>query len=161
MRIRLALALTGLAIGFVLPIFAQKDAIDPKLDQQIRALASKYDAAFNNNDAAAVAALYTEDGVNAFHRTSRGRQALEKSYAHDFERWHPNNHIVRIDRINAVGNDVRVTGRWNESHRSDINGAPRYDEGYFTWTIVREGDAWKIRKSTFSETSDPFSTNDG
>ena len=49
---------------------------------------------------------------------------------------------------------------WNESHRSDINGAPRYDEGYFTWTIVREGDAWKIRKSTFSETSDPFSTND-
>ena len=42
-----------------------------------------------------------------------------------------------------------------------INHSPMYEEGYFTWIVVREGDSWKIRRSTFSEKSDPFSTSDG
>jgi hypothetical protein len=64
MKIRFLLALVGLAIGFAAPALAQlKDTVDPKTAQEIRALAMKYDAAFNNNDAAAVAALYTEDAV--------------------------------------------------------------------------------------------------
>jgi hypothetical protein len=47
-----------LAIGFVSPTFAQQeDKVDPQIAVQIRALAFKYDAAFNRNDAAAVAAL--------------------------------------------------------------------------------------------------------
>jgi hypothetical protein len=88
--------------------------------------------------------------------------AQEKgAYAHDFQRWHPNNHMVTIDRLNAVGKDVRAIGRWSQTHVSDINHAPMHEEGYFTWIIVREGDSWKIRKSIFSEKSDPFSTNDG
>jgi ketosteroid isomerase-like protein len=64
----------------------RKDTADPKIDQQIRMLAIKYDATFNNYKAVAIAALYTEDGVNAFHQTSHGRQAIEKSYAYDFQR---------------------------------------------------------------------------
>ena len=44
MKIRLAVALVGLIIGFVLPTFAQqKNAIDPKIEQQIRVLAAKYE----------------------------------------------------------------------------------------------------------------------
>jgi uncharacterized protein (TIGR02246 family) len=34
-----------------------------KKSPQIRVLAAKYDQAINNRDAAAVAALYTQDGV--------------------------------------------------------------------------------------------------
>jgi hypothetical protein len=90
-----------------------------------------------------------------------GRQKIEKSYAHDFQRWRPKNHIVVIDRLNAVGKDVRAIGRWSQTHVSDINNAPMHEEGYFTWIIVREGDSWKIRKSAFSEKSGLFSTNDG
>jgi hypothetical protein len=63
MKIRLLVALIGLAIGFAVPAFAQqKDTVDPKTDQQIRALITKYEGAFNNQDWAAVA-LLTEDGV--------------------------------------------------------------------------------------------------
>ena len=60
MRILLALALSGLAISFAVPTFAQ---VDPKIEQQIRILASKYDAAINKHDAPAIAALYTPDAV--------------------------------------------------------------------------------------------------
>jgi uncharacterized protein (TIGR02246 family) len=162
MKIRYLLAIMGLAISFALPILAQqKGTIDPKIAEQIRVLATRFDEAFNRNDAVAVAALYTENGVNAFHTTSYGRQKIEKSFAHDFQRWHPKDHILKINRLDAVGKDVRAIGRWSQTHVSDINRAPMYEEGYFTWIIVREGDSWKIRRSTFSEKSDPFSTSDG
>jgi hypothetical protein len=36
---------------------------------------------------------------------------------------------------------------------------PSNSEGYFTWIIVREGDTWKIRKSTFSESQGPSTAN--
>ena len=62
MKTRLVVALVGLAISFALPNFAQQ-TVDPKIDQQIRALAVKFDAAINSRDAVAVAALYAQDGV--------------------------------------------------------------------------------------------------
>jgi ketosteroid isomerase-like protein len=101
MKIRLVLAFVGLAITFALPTFAQqKGTVDPKVDQQIRALTSNFDAAFNRNDAAAVAALYTQDGVTVlpwgggFH----GRQAIERGFAGVFKSWHPSNQISKLDR---------------------------------------------------------------
>ena len=66
MKIRLAVALAGLAFGFDIPTFAQqKDTVDPKVEQQLRALASKYDGASNEHDQVTVAALQTQDGVHA------------------------------------------------------------------------------------------------
>jgi hypothetical protein len=62
MIIRLVVALVGLAIVFTAPAFAQQ-TVDPKIELQIRALAAKYDDAINRHDAAAVAALYTQDEV--------------------------------------------------------------------------------------------------
>jgi ketosteroid isomerase-like protein len=94
MKMCLLLALVELVISSVLPTFAQQ-TIDPKTEQQIRALTSKYDAAFNNNDAAAVASLYTEDGAHGCHGTSHGRQTIEKSYALDFQSWHPRSRSPR------------------------------------------------------------------
>jgi hypothetical protein len=65
MKIRLLGVLVGFVVGFASPTFAQqKDTVDPKVDEQIGALAVKFDAAINKHDAAAVAALYTENGIN-------------------------------------------------------------------------------------------------
>ena len=116
-------ALVGLAIGFVLPTFAQqKDTSDQELHQMADSLARKLDEAWNNNDAAAAAALYTEDGVHAsYYQTSRGRHAIEKSYAHDFQRWHPNNHIITVYRVTVAGNGVRAAGKSTESHVEAIS----------------------------------------
>jgi hypothetical protein len=76
MKIPLAVALIGLAISFALPSFAQqKDTADARIAQQhdligdpkaldeFGVLATKQEEAFTNKDAAAVAALFTEDAV--------------------------------------------------------------------------------------------------
>jgi len=56
MKIRLLLSLAWLALGFVLPTVAQEQkTVDPKILEQLDALCKKFDEAFNNNDAAAVA----------------------------------------------------------------------------------------------------------
>jgi uncharacterized protein (TIGR02246 family) len=150
MKTHLVVALVGLAIGFALPAFAQQ-TIDPKTEQQIRVLASNFDTAFNRNDAAAVAALYTNDGATVlpwgggFH----GRQAIEKGWAGVFQSWHPTNQISKFDRLKAAGNEVRSSGRW--SHTTyETGGAPSNRVGSFVWIIVREGDTWKIRSDTAS-----------
>jgi ketosteroid isomerase-like protein len=41
----------------------KKGTLDPKIEQEIRTLATKYDEAINKQDAAAVAALYAQDGL--------------------------------------------------------------------------------------------------
>jgi len=53
-----------LAISFALPTFAQqKETVDPEIRQQLDALAKKFDDASNKADAAALAALFTQDAV--------------------------------------------------------------------------------------------------
>jgi ketosteroid isomerase-like protein len=81
MKIDCLLALAVLAIGFAVPTLAQqKDTVDPKIEQQIRMLATKYDSAINRHDADAIAALYTQDAVFWTHHDGsfHGRNAIEK-----------------------------------------------------------------------------------
>jgi uncharacterized protein (TIGR02246 family) len=120
MKTHSLLILAGLAISFGLPGFAQqKDAVDPKVEQQIRLLAAKYDEAINRRDAAAVAALYSQDGVWVTHDgTFHGRQAIEKGYAQlDFKSWQIGNYFTTVDRVIAVGNEVHSAGRWSCVHK--------------------------------------------
>jgi uncharacterized protein (TIGR02246 family) len=150
MKILLPVALVGLAISFTVPTLAQqKDTVDPKIDQQIRALAMKYDEAYNRQDPAAVAALYTEDAVlQSPHGPFRGRQAIEKNYArHDFQDYHSKNMFTNVDRVIAVGDEVRAFGTWSSAFQ-DTNSAPRKDGGNYRWLLVRKGDTWEIRTNT-------------
>jgi hypothetical protein len=52
MKIRLLLAIVGLAITFALPTFAQTNTPDPQLRKQILAVAKKFDDAMVNGDTA-------------------------------------------------------------------------------------------------------------
>jgi ketosteroid isomerase-like protein len=100
MKIRLVVALAGLAISFALPTFAQQtNTPDPELCQQIDALNKKTDDAYKNNDPAAVAALFTGDAVlvtdiGPFY----GREAIEKYYADLFKQVHFSNHLAKPDQ---------------------------------------------------------------
>jgi uncharacterized protein (TIGR02246 family) len=149
MKTRFLIALTVLAIAFALPTFAQlKDTVDPQIAQQIRALAMKYDEAFNRQDPTAVAALYTEDAVYvAHHGTFHGRQAIEKGYANYFQHWHSINHVSTVDRVIEVGINVRAFGTWSSAFQ-DTNGALRKDGGHYRWLLVRKGDTWEIHTNT-------------
>jgi uncharacterized protein (TIGR02246 family) len=165
MKIRLVVALLGLAISFTVPTLAQqKGTVDPQIDQQIRALAQKYDEAINKHDPAAVAALYTQDAVRVTalnDGTFHGRQAIEKGYAkYDFGRWQVTNYFTKVNRVTAVGNDVRSTGTWSSVFYRDADrGHQCNGDGYCSWVIVREGDTWKIRRDNASGGANPFGVN--
>src|SRR5271165_4335492 len=117
MKIPFLLAI--LAISFAAPTFAQqKDTVDPKIVEQLKALSKKYYEAVNNNDAAAYAALYTEDGVEVTDAGPiYGREAIEKHYADLFKQIHFSNYIGKSDQysphiIGAAGNETWDTGQW-------------------------------------------------
>jgi ketosteroid isomerase-like protein len=80
---RLLLALAGFAVGFVVPALAQEQkTVDPEVRQQIEAVLTKYEDAFNKHDAAAIAALYTADADEVFEKeeaggSASGREAIE------------------------------------------------------------------------------------
>ena len=118
MKIRLLLALVGLAISLALPAFAQQpNTPDPQLREQILALANKFNEAWNNNDAAALAALFTEDAVEvrAAGGVTRagvfsGRQALEKMFAADFASY-SGKMVNKLVQVYAMGdNDICAIG---------------------------------------------------
>jgi ketosteroid isomerase-like protein len=60
-----------------------EDTVDPQIARVIHLLAVKFDQAFNNADAAALAAFYTDNAVYtmADGATYNGRQAIESKYA--------------------------------------------------------------------------------
>jgi len=148
---RLLGALVGSAISFAWPIFAQQK--EPTLTEQDRqqlvALHKKWDEAENNNDAAALAALFTEDAVFVTPEGMvLGRQAMEKQHADVFEQWHPTNHISTVDQVNAIGSDVWKVGECSCILQSPDGPLPI--KGYFASITVREGDAWKIRMLAYN-----------
>jgi ketosteroid isomerase-like protein len=65
MKMRLLGALVGLAIGFAVPAIAQeKEVADPEIRRQLDVIDSKFDEAYDKNDAAAIASLFTQDAVD-------------------------------------------------------------------------------------------------
>jgi len=167
MKIRAALILVGLATGFSLPAYAQQKAtVDPAIAQQrdllgdVKALdefgvlATKVDEAFNKNDASALAALFTEDGVLVTPEgIFFGRQAIEKRYVELFQRWPVTSSISQRDQLNAIDNAAWSTGEWWSTVQS-ANG-PEFERGYWSAIYVREGGGWKIRMLTISENPRP------
>jgi ketosteroid isomerase-like protein len=129
MKIRLLFALVGLAISFALPTFAQqKETVDPQTNQKILAIGKAYDEGENANDAAAIAALFTEDAVFVTDRGPvNGRQAIEKLYTDLCKGWHPKNHITKFDGnaphlIATAGNELWATGEWSETGQGETGG---------------------------------------
>ena len=158
MKIRFLLALVGLAISFALPTLAQQtNTPDPQLRRMIDALAKKYAEAVNNNDAAALAAFYTEDGIFVTSEGPKyGREAIEKFYADLFRQFHFSNYSSKADQysphlIGTAGNETLEIGEWGctvEGH----GGSPVQLKGYYSSICIRSGDDWKISMVTSNMT---------
>jgi uncharacterized protein (TIGR02246 family) len=163
MKTRLLLAVAGLAIGSALPTLAQqKETVDPKIIEQLDAKIKKYDEAVNNNDAAAVAALFMEDAVFVTDGGPVfGRQAVEKWYADVFKRWHPRNHTGPKDpnspRIIGTADNISLYGEWSETGQGE-KGEPIQIKGYWSAIDTREGDHWKVRILTYNVSPAPAAT---
>jgi ketosteroid isomerase-like protein len=133
---------------------------DPQLRQQIEAIGKKYDEAANNNDAAAIAAIYTEDAVFVTDTGPLyGRQAVEKFYADQYQQLHVTKYISGFDQdspyiIGTAGNEIWANGPWSFTAQAE-GGDPFQLKGYWSSTYIREGDDWKMRWLTWNITPTP------
>jgi ketosteroid isomerase-like protein len=160
MKFHSLLTLAGLVIGFAGPAFAQqKDTTDPQIIQQLEEIGRKNDDAFNRNDAAAEAELFTDNAVFVTPRgLVYGRQAIEKWHADVFQRWHHSNHLTKGDQtsppvVSTTGNEAWWVGEWSNTLQTQ-NG--RMDvKGYWSAVYVREGDAWKVRMLSYNVNMTP------
>ena len=159
MKTRLLGALVGLVISFALPTYAQqKDVADPKITQKILALGKADEEGHNNNDPAAIAALYTRDAVFVTPEGPiTGRQAIQKWHTDLYQSWHPKNFITKLDGplhlIGTAGNELWATGESSETGQGKT-GEPIPIKNYWACIYVREADDWKIRMCIWNTTSD-------
>jgi uncharacterized protein (TIGR02246 family) len=143
MKMRSLLALAGLVFGFTwLGVGQEQNTVDPEVRQEIEAVLTKYENAFNKNDAAAIAALYTTDATEVFHQkdqgggSASGREAIEQRYATHFASS-PAKLSFRLVQVYAIGDDVCAVSEFTPQFRSG--------KGHHAKILVREADAWKIR----------------
>jgi uncharacterized protein (TIGR02246 family) len=140
---------TGSAISFALPTFAQQtNTADPQLRQKLADVIAKHADAQNKNDAAAIAACFTQDGVYLTDRGPvNGREAIEKYWVDLLKKWKFSDEVVTIDQdsphvIGTAGNEIWATGGWSSTIKGEDFG-PIQLKGY--WSVIRVGDDWKIR----------------
>ena len=145
MKFRLLLTIAGLVIGFSDPARPQdKNTVEPQVRQQVEALNLKYDEAFNQNDAEAVAALFTADAVETGpEEAASGQQEIEDRYKILFES-HPNSHATKLDQVYAIGSRVCAISEWSVMQKTHTSQPMLLKEGYVVTINVREKDAWKI-----------------
>jgi hypothetical protein len=119
MRIRYLLALVGLAISFALPTFGQeKEEVNPKILAAIQANDKAYDDAFNEHDAAGIAALFSENAVRVIRwgcgggdstpspgdtidGVFTGRAGVKKRYTALFKLRHFEDHLNTLDQVHT------------------------------------------------------------
>jgi uncharacterized protein (TIGR02246 family) len=153
MKVRYLLAIVGLAISFALSAFAQqKDTVDPQIIEQLQEEDKNFEEAYNKHDAAAIAALFTDDAILVTpHGTFTGRAAIEKKYEQeDFEAFDGSDMVSTTERITPVGNELHLTRRFRANYQS--YGSFIRIEGNASPIFVLEGDVWKIRSETVEVT---------
>jgi uncharacterized protein (TIGR02246 family) len=161
MKIRLAVALVGLAFGFVVPTFAQqKDTVAPQIAEQLSALSKKTDESYNNGDAAALAALYTEDALLLTNTGPiYGREAIEKHFAEVFQKVHYSKHLDAREQssphaIGTRGNEAWSNGQWSLTSQVK-DGDPVERTGYRLEVYRLEDGKWKKRVDAWNVTPAP------
>jgi ketosteroid isomerase-like protein len=136
---------------------------DRQLRQQVDAKIRKYDEAFNNNDAAAIAEFFTEDSVLVTNEgPTYGRDAIEKHFRDLFQNVRFSNHIAKLDQhsphnIGTAGNELWGNGEWSLTLK-EKTGDPRSLKGYWAEIYIHEGDAWKVRMQIWNVTPAPAET---
>jgi ketosteroid isomerase-like protein len=164
MKIRLLLALVGLAVSFALPIFAQEKAATPavpnpfqpipagpSLVQQIEAINEKFDEAFNKHDASAVAAFYTTNAIlSSPLAVASGPSEIEKYYRNLFERFSPTDNSTRMNYVFAFGGDLCAMG----GSTVTVNGHQQAG-GYQLNVYTPVRGTWKIRAAVSKYATGP------
>jgi uncharacterized protein (TIGR02246 family) len=117
--------------------------------------------ALDKNDTAAVAAVFTENGILVTpDGTFSGREAIEKYYEGVFKQVQLSNNLAPVDDdsphiIGTDGKEMWATGKYSLTVKGQ-NFGPVEVKGY--WSVIREGDDWKIRMLAFNSAPPPTAT---
>ena len=164
MKIPFLITLVGLAISFALPTFAQQtNTPDPKLRRLVLDLAKNFEEAWNNNDASALAALFTEDAVLVNDSGPvNGREAIKKYYTDLFQNVHFSNNVTTYDPssphlIGTDGKEMWENGTWSMTWQVK-GGEPVHGKGYHASVAVLEDGALKKRMLVANASPQPAAT---
>jgi uncharacterized protein (TIGR02246 family) len=115
---------------------------DSTTELEICAFLRDYEKKFNEKDAAALAALCTEDAVQVGPEGPIvGRQAIERKYAIFFRESNPVEMICTLDQVHVSGDVSWNFGTWSCSVQEEKG--PQRLNGYRLDILLREGDSWK------------------
>jgi len=141
---RIAVGVAALALAFPLPAMGQAAAAD--LPAQIAKMSQAWQTAYNAGDAAALAALYTDDAkvMAPGSAAVSGRAAIQAIFAQDIARG-SKNALTQVEVFG--GGDLAVEiGGWVET---GADGAHK-DHGSFLTVYKRVGSDWKIYRDTWN-----------
>ena len=109
--------------------------------------AAKWVAAYDAGDAAALAGMFTKDGV--FNAPSgavvKGREAIEKALAGRMKAGWTKETVTTTD-AGAAGNAVWAAGDYALFGSGEVAG--KQTGGHFGWVIVRDGEVWRVTMLT-------------
>ena len=113
--------------------------------------ATKWVAAYDAGDAAALAALFTADGV--FNAPSgavlKGRDAIDKALAGRIKAGWTKETVTTTD-AGMAGTAVWAAGEYGLVGSGEQAG--KQSGGHFGWVLVRDGDAWRAAMLTANVT---------
>jgi uncharacterized protein (TIGR02246 family) len=138
-----------------------KDKVDSQLRQQLDAAVKGFDEAFNKNDSAVLAALFTEDAVLVTETGPLyGREAIEDHHAKLLHECRFDNHAGKADQysphtLGTALNEMWASGEWSCAIRVDSEGPPTQVNGHWSSIYVREGDGWKKRMHIYNTAPPP------
>ena len=142
MRRNLSRGSLFLLVGLAATALAQQNAAE-KPEQVVNGLTTKLAKAYNSHDAAAVASLYTENGVYVTpERIVQGRDAIRKTIEDELKTG--GKLTIKVTLARTFGNAIWSAGEWNEAYDGQS------DHGYWSYIVKREGNDYKIRYDTYN-----------
>ena len=146
------------------PTKTTADTMKSRLREQYVAFLKKFDRAMVKGDAAAAAALFTEDAcfVDPTAGLIHGRKAIKKFFADGFQKIHFISHVSTPDQhsphiIGKAGDKIWTSGAWNATLQAQ-DGTPVQMKGYWLDVDVRKGNSFKILVSYHAPAAPPLPT---
>ena len=128
---------------------AGESAVSAADRQAILDIATQHDAALNRNDAAAAAAVFTEDAVVVPPGPSfTGRDAIQKDMEKGIKNGYAD-HASTVDQVHVAGDFAWTTGGWSMTVPGP-DGTRRALHGNYSTIDQRDGGAWKVRALTYN-----------
>lgn len=146
--LRLLIIVPALVIAYAMPASAQQSA-----RQTVEAFVAKYNDTIVRKDAAGLAAMFTQDGIQVTPQGPvMGREALQK---HLTQAVKPViDHAAKVDQVSML-NDTSLWATGSYSATIDSPNGPVKIGGYWGATYIRDGSDLKCSMLTYNLTPAP------